>query len=124
VSGLVDPATIHACRDPALRARIVRLAPGELLCAEGEESDTAFLLLRGAIAIERGGRVVARIAREGEIVGELEALIGRTRSASLSADGGAAWVCILNAAQFERLVSEHPGLALRLMRAMAERYGG
>jgi serine/threonine protein kinase len=124
VSGLLDAATIHACRDPSLRARIVRLAPGELLCAEGEESDSAFLLLRGVIAIERAGRVVARIAREGEIVGELEALTGRTRSASLSAEGGAAWVCILNAAQFERLVSEHPGLALRLMRAMAERYGG
>ncbi|HVH05705.1 MAG TPA: serine/threonine-protein kinase [Myxococcota bacterium] len=120
IAGSAEPP--HA----AARAgeRIVRLAPGELLCAEGEESDSAFLLLRGAVAIERGGRVVARIAREGEIVGELEALIGRTRSASLSADGGAAWVCILNAAQFERLVSEHPGLALRLMRAMAERYGG
>jgi serine/threonine protein kinase len=121
VSELVDPATIHACRDPALRARIVRLAPGELLCAEGEHSDSAFLLLRGAIAIERGGSVIARIAREGELVGEIEALTGRSRGASLIAEG-ATWVCVLNAAQFERLVSEHPGLALRLMRAMAERY--
>jgi hypothetical protein len=121
VAELVDPATIHACKDPALRGRIVRLAPGELLCAEGEQSDNAFLLLRGAILIERRGRVLRRVSREGEILGELEALTGRTRGASLSADG-AAWVCVLNAAQFERLVSEHPGLALRLMRAMAERY--
>jgi hypothetical protein len=121
VGQLVDPATIHACRDAALRARIVRLAPGELLCAEGEHSDAAFLLLRGAIAVERGGRVLARVSREGEILGELEALTGRPRDASLSAEGPA-WVCVLNAAQFERLVSEHPGLALRLMRAMAERY--
>jgi serine/threonine protein kinase len=121
VAELVDPATIHACRDPGLRARIVRLAPGELLCGEGEQSDSAFLLLRGAIAIERGGAELGRIAREGEILGEIEALTGRTRSASLIALGPA-WVCVLNAAQFERLVSEHPGLALRLMRAMAERY--
>jgi serine/threonine-protein kinase len=121
VESLVDPVTVHACRDAALRARIVRLAPGELLCSEGEPSDSAFLLLRGAIQVEREGHAPVRVAREGELIGEVAALTGRPRTATLSA-AGPAWVCVLNAAQFERLVAAHPALGVRLLRAMAERY--
>jgi hypothetical protein len=116
---LVDPMTIHLCRDPELRGRIVRLAPGELLCSEGEASDSAFLLLRGAVLDERGDRPPLRVGREGELLAAEAALTGRPRS-SLYADGPA-WVCVLNAARFERLVADHPALALRLLRSMAER---
>jgi hypothetical protein len=122
VAELVDPLAAHVCRDPVLRARVVRLAPGEMLWAEGETTDAAVLLLRGTLAVERGGRLLARVAREGELLGELAALTGRPRTASLSAEGGPAFVCLLNAAQFEGLLAAHPGLALRLLRAMAERY--
>jgi serine/threonine-protein kinase len=122
VAQLVDPLAAHVCRDPLLRARVVRLAPGELLWGEGETSDAAVLLLRGRLVVERGGRAVARVSREGELLGEVAALLGRPRTASLSAEGGPAWVCLLNAAQFEALVASQPGLALRLLRAMAERY--
>lgn len=121
VSSLVDPVTAHLCRDAELTARIVRLAPGELLCGEGEASSSAFLLLRGAVLEERRGRSALRVAREGELLAAEAALTGRAR-ASLYADG-AAWVCVLDAARFERLVAEHPALALRLLRAMAERGG-
>ena len=118
---LVDPVARAACKDPGLRARIVRLAPGELLCAEGELSDCAFLLLRGALLVERGGRALARLEREGELAGELAALTGRARTASLYAEGPT-FVCVLNAAQFERLVAANAALGVRLLRAMAERY--
>jgi hypothetical protein len=118
---LVDPVARAACRDPGLRVRIVGLAPGELLCAEGELSDCAFLLLRGALLVERGGRPLARLEREGELAGELAALSGRPRTASLYAEGPTS-VCVLNAAQFERLVASSPALGVRLLRSMAERY--
>jgi len=118
---LVDPVARLVCREPALRGRLVRLAPGELLCAEGELTDCAFLVLEGALLVERAGRPVARLAREGEIAGELAALSGRPRSASLYADGPTC-VCVLNAAQFEGLVAGNAALGLRLLRAMAERY--
>lgn len=118
---LVDPVARAACRDPGLRARIVQLAPGELLCAEGELSDCAFLLLRGALLVERCGATVARLEREGDLAGELAALTGRARTASLYADGPTC-VCVLNAAQFEQLVAANAALGVRLLRAMAERY--
>jgi hypothetical protein len=121
VAELVDPLTAHLLGDPALRSHVVRLAPGEILCGEGEPSDCAFLLLRGALLVERPGRRPARVAREGDLLGEVSALTGRPRVESIQADG-AAWVCVLNAARFERLVASCPSLALRLMRSMAERY--
>ena len=116
---LLDPMTIHLFRDADLRGRVVRLAPGELLCGEGEATDSAFLLLRGGILAERAGRAPMRVAREGDLLGETAALTGRSRF-SLYADGPA-WVCVLDAACFERLVAAHPALSLRLLRAMAER---
>jgi serine/threonine-protein kinase len=118
---LVDPVARAACRDPGLRARIVQLAPGELLCAQGERSDCAFLLLRGALLVERDGRALARLEREGALAGELAALTGRARTASLYAEGPT-FVCVLNAAQFERLVASNAALGVRLLRSMAERY--
>jgi protein kinase-like protein/cyclic nucleotide-binding protein len=121
IEGLVDPVTVQACRDAALHGRIVRLAPGELLCIQGEPSDSAFLLLRGVILVERAGHPPLRVTREGELMGEVAALSGRPRNATISA-AGPAWVCVLNAAQFERLVAAHPALGVRLLRAMAERY--
>jgi serine/threonine protein kinase len=121
LESLVDPVTVHVCSDPALRSRIVRLAPGELLCSQGEPSGGAFLLLRGEILVEREGEAPLRVGREGELLGEVAALSGRARTATLSA-AGPAWVCVLNAAQFERLVAAHPALGVRLLRAMAERY--
>ena len=123
VESLVDAVTVHACRDAVLRSRIVRLAPGELICSEGEPSDSVFLLLRGALQVERAGRPPLVVAREGELIGELAALTGRPRTATLSSVG-TTWVCVLNAAQFERLVAAHPALGVRLLRAMAERYAG
>ena len=89
LESLVDAVTVHACRDAVLRSRIVRLAPGELLCSQGEPSDSVFLLLRGAILVEREGHPALRITREGELVGEVAALTGRPRTATLSAEGPA-----------------------------------
>jgi serine/threonine protein kinase len=121
IEELVDPVTVHACRDACLRERIVRLAPGELLCGQGEPSDSAYLLLRGAILVESEDRPPLYITREGELIGEIAALTGRPRTATLSAVGPT-WVCVLNPAQLERLVAAHPALGVRLLRAMAERY--
>ena len=121
VAELVDPATIHACRDPALRARIVRLAPGELLCAEGEHSDCAFLLLRGAILVERRGETLARVSREGEILGELEALTGRDpQLLALRRRPDLGLRPQRRAVRAARVGA--PRARVRLMRAMAERY--
>ena len=77
----------------------------------GRAPDWAFLLLRGALLVERA------LA----LAGELAALTGRPRTASLYADGPT-YVCVLNAAQFEGLVASNAALGVRLLRSMAERY--
>jgi serine/threonine protein kinase len=117
---VLDPLTFAVLREPNVRGSVRRYPSGEALCLEGEHSYQAFLLLRGTVLVERGGAVVARISREGELLGEIAALTGRERTASLYADGPV-WACALDAAELERLVTDRPAVALRLLRAMARR---
>ena len=102
---------------------IRRLVPGEALCHQGEVSHYAFTLVRGALRVERDGALLARVDREGEIVGEIAALTGSPRNASLVADGEV-YVRVMNAAQLENLVTANPALAVRLIRTMAQRHPG
>lgn len=117
---VLDPLTLAVLEDPRLRDSVRLYPPGEALCLESEHSYQAFLLLRGAVLVERGGQVVARISREGELLGEIAALTGRARTASLYADG-AVWACALDAPDLERLVTDRPAVSLRLLRSVAQR---
>ncbi len=119
VAGIVDPlvASIFEHEHRGVR----RLADGQLLCAEGEHSHHAYVLIKGAVAIVRDGERIARVDREGAFLGEIAAFTGEPRNASMVAEGEA-WVRVLNAAQLERLVMENPALAVRLIRTMAQRF--
>ncbi|MDH3686274.1 MAG: serine/threonine-protein kinase [Myxococcales bacterium] len=117
---VLDPLTAAILEDPGLRSSLRLYPSGEALCLEGEHSYQAFLLIEGAVLVERGGEVVARVSREGELLGEVAALTGRERTASLYADGSV-WACALDAPALERLVTDQPAVALRLLRSVAQR---
>ena len=117
---VLDPLTVAVLADPGLRSSLRLYPSGEALCLEGERSYQAFLLIEGAVLVERGGQVVARVSREGELLGEIAALTGRERTATLYADG-AVWACALDAPALERLVTDQPAVALRLLRSVAQR---
>ena len=120
LGGVFDPLTLAVLEDPRLQAAVRLFPSGEALCLEGERSYQAYLLLRGAVLVESGGDVIARVDREGELLGEIAALTGRPRTASLYADGPV-WACVLDAPDLERLVTERPAVALRLLRSIAQR---
>lgn len=118
LDAIVDPlvSRLFAGQPNAIRI----LEPGDVLCHQGETSHFAFALLHGAIRVERDDKVIGRIDREGQIVGEVAALTGATRFASLLVDQPTS-VWVLNAAQLENLVTANPALAVRLIRTMAHR---
>jgi len=98
----------------------MKFEDGEFLCQEGDPSYDAFLLLRGTVRIFRGERELEIDDQEGTFMGELSTLTGTTRSASMRAVGPV-WVCVFNAAEFERLLAAHPAVSIRMLRLMAER---
>jgi len=121
IDAIVDP--LVALLFEGEQRGIRRLAPGEALCRQGDVSHYAFTLVRGVLRVERDGEAVARVDREGSIVGEIAALTGAPRNACLVAEGEV-FVRVMNAAQLENLVTANPALAVRLIRTMARRHPG
>lgn len=119
LENIVDPLVAGAFQHEHRGIR--KLVDGQLLCAEGEHSHHAYVLIQGVVKIVRGGDVIARVDREGAFLGEIAAFTGEPRNASMVADGDT-WVRVLNAAQLESLVMAHPALAVRLIRTMASRF--
>jgi len=120
IEGLVDPLMVSICQGRGFDRYFVKFEDGEALCSEGENSYYAFLLLRGTVRISRKGREIALVRREGTFLGEVAALAGLERTATMTAVG-TVWACVLNAAELERFVTSNPAIGLRVIRDMAHR---
>jgi hypothetical protein len=120
IGALVDPLLVDLCHRPALRGQWVRFEDGEALCAEGEHSYHAFLLLRGTVVVSRGGQELTRVSRAGSFLGEVATLTSMPRTASMHA-AGRVYAVVLNAAELERFVTANPAIGLRVIRTLAHR---
>lgn len=64
---------------------VKKYSPGERIIAEGERGSRVYILLNGELAVWRGRTELARLKGHGDVVGELAALTGRPRAASVVA---------------------------------------
>lgn len=119
IGEMVDPMVARVFRHDHRGVR--RLVEGDVICRQHERTHHAWALLKGLIRVERDGELRAVIDREGDIVGELAALTGEPRNATLIA-GATTWIRVLDAAQLEALVTGNPALGVRLIRSMASRF--
>ncbi len=120
IETLVDPLLIAICRQRSFRGYFAKFEDREALCAEGEVSSYAFLLLRGTVVVTREDEEIARVEREGQFLGEVATLTGLARTASMHASG-TVWALVLNAADLERFITANPAMGLRVVRALAQR---
>ena len=97
---------------------------GEVVFREGDEGDTTYLLMSGAVLLTRehqDGRVVAIAElRGGDMFGELAMFRGEKRSASAEAIEPTEAVALL-APDVQRLIKQNPDIAAKLLKALAER---
>ncbi len=98
----------------------VSLAAGEWLFREGDRAEYAYLVHSGRVEIvaEHPAEVILRQVKRSEMLGEHALLMGGLRAASARASRDSE-LTRLSRAQFEKLLSESPGFALGLLRAMA-----
>ncbi len=98
-------------------------APGALLMEQGVEGDFALAVLAGDVRIEVSGdlgtAVVARLG-PGELVGELAAVAGGRRTASVRAGDGLR-VLRLERTRLMEVLADAPDLALAVIAALARR---
>lgn len=100
-----------------------RFTPGEHLCEQGEEGDSAYIILEGAadvvVATDRGKRTVATVGAH-DIVGEIAILCDVPRTATLVATTELE-ALIVSKENFLKLLKEFPEMALEVMRVLAQR---
>ncbi len=80
-----DPFGAKELRRLLKRSKLHKYAPGETIIREGRKGSWVYFLVYGEVSIARQGRVVTTTDRQGELIGEMGAIDGARRSATVVA---------------------------------------
>ena len=95
------------------------LPEGRVLMRQGERGRELVVLVDGDATIERNGRKIATRSA-GDFLGELALVTGRPRTATVTAATDLR-VLVIERQSFDHLLSDVPTIAVKVMRAVAER---
>jgi CRP-like cAMP-binding protein/ribonuclease BN (tRNA processing enzyme) len=96
---------------------------GQMIFEEGDTGDTMYIIQEGRVQVFRrilGSEKVLALLGPGDIFGEMAMINQMSRSASVRAITDTRTVAF-NRAAFEKLVKENYGIALKLIRTLAQR---
>ena len=101
-------------------SRMIRYEPGEVIFKEGEYGDWIYFLITGRIGIRKQGELISELKRRGDLFGEMGALGGTGRTASVFADEDSACLTV-DADQFGQLTGKDKmAFGFLLYRLLAE----
>jgi CRP/FNR family transcriptional regulator, cyclic AMP receptor protein len=117
---------IPVLRDFLVAGELVRFRKGDVLLSESEPSDHAFLLLDACVKVtaqlDAGGQALLAIRIGGDVVGEVAAMDGGARTATVSACGqGPAVAVRVGRHELRSLLSRYPDAALSLTAAVGRK---
>src|SRR2546423_6646150 len=107
----------------ALRAMVRQdLVRGQVLVAQGEPSDSLFMVLHGALAVRRAGQLepIADL-RAGEVVGEIGFFANIPRTADVIAIRDTSML-VLTRVAYQDLAREAPAIVEAMLAALARRF--
>jgi len=97
----------------------VDVPAGKVLAREGSAGREFYVILDGKASVTIGGRQVATLG-PGDFFGEMALLDQGPRVATVTADTPME-VAVLDPREFSTLVEEHPGVARKILRGLAQR---
>lgn len=106
----------------AARATEVDFPAGHVIARQGEIGTGFFVVVDGSVRVVRDGDVVAHLGR-GDFFGELSVLDRLPRVAQVVADEPTRCLAVASW-DFESLLTDHPKLALAILRGLATRLRG
>ena len=95
------------------------VAPGKVLCEEGDIGREFFVIASGTASVRRKGRKVATLG-PGDYFGELALLDRKPRSATVISEGDLQ-ILVLGQRQFNAILESMPSIARKLLSATATR---
>jgi glucose-6-phosphate 1-dehydrogenase len=109
-------------RNLAMMLRPVVPAPGDIIIRKGDVGGEMYFICRGEVEVLDDAGKVMNTMGEGDYFGELSLLFSQPRRVSIRA-GATCDLFVLNRADFERILQDHPRFAESLRRAAQSRYG-
>ena len=106
-------------RAVARRSTDVSFPAGEVLLREGEHGYEAFVIVDGAVRVERAGQEVA-VLGAGDFFGELALLDRSPRTATVTTIAPTEAV-VLTLQEFDALLEEAPSITRKLLQGLARR---
>lgn len=97
----------------------VTVPDGAVLCKEGDPGHEFYLVLNGGVDVKRKGKKINQLG-PGQYFGELALLHRGPRNATISAKGETT-LLVLGQREFSGVLDSIPGLAHKLLAAMAAR---
>lgn len=95
-----------------------RCDAGSTIIEQGEVGGTVFVLVEGAVSIERDETVLAVLDTPGALIGEMSTVLQRPASASVRALTD---IALLEATDGAAFLREHPDVLLEVARTLATR---
>lgn len=130
VAALRQSRLFHGMPDAAIAdlvevGRARRFRAGRVLMRQGEPSDVMYVIVKGAVRVERTHPdlkepVLLGVLGRGEVVGEMGILDGEPRSATVTAEMDTT-AMQLTAGQLAAALAAHPALATALLHIMSRR---
>jgi len=99
---------------------IEKYEDGEVIIREGNTDVDFFKLMRGGLSVVKNGKKIAELTNPGEYFGEMAALTGESRNASIVAMGKAG-VKRFPGDKLYEVIEKYPDVSGHLFRAMASR---
>jgi CRP-like cAMP-binding protein len=102
---------------------VAEAAGGKVVTYRGENSDTAYFILKGSVGagyIRDEEYVILNYLREGEFFGEVAAMTGMTRTANIITEEDSEFL-ILPSKVMRNLAKKYPGLNVMLHTLIGER---
>lgn len=93
---------------------------GDLIIREGNKDTDFFRLIRGALTVVKGGKKIAELTEPGEYFGEMAAISGEPRSASVVSKGRST-VKRFPGDKLEEIIYKYPDISHQLFTAMTSR---
>ncbi len=93
---------------------------GDVIIREGNKDIDFFKLIRGALTVVKGGKKIAELTEPGEYFGEMAAITGEQRTASIISQGRST-VKRFPGDKLEEIIDKYPEVSRHLFKTMVKR---